>query len=277
MRKNFLKKFLLKNQIRLINKEYTFDYEKFINPTKEKYSNLKRDYELPENYQTLLKNWSSAFLDYEFKNPNLLLDVFVLPSHLLLTGKKPQTTQLAIIGASILNFILSSHTYQQFQGYNHNSILDFQIETRNALTKKIFEEFNFDEIILSKFKDASIESKHLLDSLIGGVYFDSDFETVYNIIETKILPHFTELVKDMEDIDYVIELENYLKDYHTYADYRFVEKNIFYRNIPKKAGQIAVGVFVHEKMITFAHEVNFTKAKYLAAKQNIKNARELEK
>ena len=101
------------------------------------------------------------------------------------------------------------------------------------LIQKIFEEFNFNEILLSKFKDSSIESKHLLESLIGGIYIDSDFETVYKIIETKILPHFIDLVNNMEDLDYVVELENYLKEYRTYPDFRYVEKNIFYKNIPR--------------------------------------------
>ena len=120
MKKNLLKKIFISNQKRFLKKELSFNYDKFLKPSKEKFLNLKREeYKVPENYQNLLKYWSNDFLSYEFNNPNLLLDIFVLPSYLLTTGIKPQTTQLALVGSSILNFILSSYTYQQFNDSFH--------------------------------------------------------------------------------------------------------------------------------------------------------------
>jgi dsRNA-specific ribonuclease len=86
---------------------------------------------------------------------------------------------------------------------------------------------------LSKFVDSSLESNHLFEALIGSIYIDSNFENVYKITQEKFIPHLIEVMKTMEDIDYVVELENYLKSFRTYAEFKFVERNMFYKNIPK--------------------------------------------
>jgi dsRNA-specific ribonuclease len=86
---------------------------------------------------------------------------------------------------------------------------------------------------LSKFVDSSLESNHLFEALIGSIYIDSNFENVYKITQEKFLPHLIEVMKTMEDIDYVVELEKYLKPFRTYAEFKFVERNMFYKNIPK--------------------------------------------
>jgi hypothetical protein len=103
----------------------SFEYNQFLNPSKEKFLNLKRDYQVPNEFTSNLEKWSKENLNYKFQNPILLSDVFILPSYLLNSGTKPQSTQLSIIGSSILNLILSSHTYQQYKDNYHGKIFYF--------------------------------------------------------------------------------------------------------------------------------------------------------
>jgi hypothetical protein len=103
----------------------SFEYNQFLNPSKEKFLTLKRDYQVPKDYSSNLEKWSKENLNYKFQNPILLSDVFILPSYLLNSGIKPQSTQLSIIGSSILNLILSSHTYQQYKDNYHGKVFNF--------------------------------------------------------------------------------------------------------------------------------------------------------
>lgn len=105
-----------------------------------------------------------------------------------------------------------------------------------------------------------ILKSNLLEALIGGIHLDSGIEVATQFIVDIVRPLLYEYIHIVDEMDYVKELQDLLKQFRSHVDFRSLKD-------PVNRGEVKVGVFIGTRYIDAAYGETFAIAKYRAAQK----------
>lgn len=222
-------------------------------------------YEIPVERKIEISNWEKDVLQYEFQNKDILNSIFLAPTYLLLHGKELYSKQFTYLGASILRFLISSHIVQQYPSQFIGDIVIIEKLLYEEMLDEIKTRFSPEKLVLTNMTDPTIEGGHIYEALLGAIYVDSGFESLYQFLSRDLLPHLKKRVNEIDKTDYVSKLKEILEMYKTYPEYRFMNKRV-----PIKPNEIFVGVFINQEFFEYGNGKTFNIAKYHVSKKLVK-------
>ena len=134
-------------------------------------------------------------LGYKFKNSLLLAEALTHPS-LAYETQKPHfdNQRLEFLGDAVLQLTLTTMIYKQFPGYDEGEMtkLRSRMVSKEAL-HKFAKSIDLGSFMMMGKGEKANGGQHRastladgLESIIGAVYLDADFETTFNVIQSLI-------------------------------------------------------------------------------------------
>lgn len=240
-------------------KSFQFDAESILNP-KIKVDRTK--FPIPQEKIDQIQKWTSDTLKFTPKDTTHFENMIIAPSWLLLRGLENPTRKYTNMGAAILRFIISTHLSQIFPTRFKGDIVLFEDLLYQDMIQDIRTIYQPQALILSNMDNTSLEDGYISEALIGSIYIDSGFESLYSFMNNSLLPSLKDKINKIDVTDYMELLKVLLQTKKMTPEYKFMNENV-----PKRPNEICVGLYVGDDFLEFGFGRNFSTAKYQVSKK----------
>jgi ribonuclease-3 len=171
---------------------------------------------------------------FKFKNAGLLNLALMHRSVSNETGIKENNERLEFLGDSILGAVCSTLLYQKYSEKSEGDLAKIKaVVVSEDILSGIASNLHVDEMLLlgkgeensgGRTKKAILADA--MEALIGALYLDSGYKTVFAFVERCITPEIERVTGDNYHKDYKSLLQEFCQqNFHCYPDYRLVKKS----------------------------------------------------
>ena len=194
-------------------------------------------------------------LGVEFKNKNLLTQVFVHRSYLNEHPKEnlENNERLEFLGDAILSFVVSEYFFIKNKKANEGQLTTLRSQAvRTETLAKISEKLGLGNfMLLSKGEDEGGGRKNpsllanVFEALIAAIYIEYGIVKVKEFIEINIFSDLEELTRGQEIIDFKSQLQKVIQEQtHLSPNYKLISESG-----PEHKKTFEIGVFNKQKLL----------------------------
>ncbi len=190
----------------------------------------------------------------EFKNKDILTQVFIHRSYLNETGENLESNErLEFLGDSILSFVVSSHIFNQHRDLKEGQLTSIRSVLTNTETLyEISKDLGLGKLLkLSRGEETGggRENKTILantlEALIGGLFVDQGIDAVKKFIEENIISRAENIIEAQGLKDPKSRLQETIQETRKASpSYKIIEESG-----PDHSKSYVVGVYVEEKLL----------------------------
>ncbi len=145
------------------------------------------------------------FIDYKFKNRNLLKEALTHRSYLNEEPSwgLPHNERLEFLGDAVLELVTTEELYNRYPDYTEGQLTPIRSALVNyIMMAEVAKEIKLDEHILLSRGEARDNGRarevilaNAMEAVIGAIYLDGGYETAKKFIKTAVMAHLEEVMR----------------------------------------------------------------------------------